>query len=112
MSNKEKIIDLFYNEHLKPADIALELYVRLVFSNFLILPFTKVGVTLENSHINSSRCFRHSSNSNSCLIIFTSNTILSFWMAIFAIKKYHPFQNDICIYLFYKKFEQIRRWCR
>lgn len=25
MSNKEKIIDLFYNVHLKPADIALEL---------------------------------------------------------------------------------------
>ncbi len=27
MSNKEKIIDLFYNEHLKPVDIALELNV-------------------------------------------------------------------------------------
>ena len=25
MSNKEKIIDLFYNEHLKPVDIALKL---------------------------------------------------------------------------------------
>lgn len=25
MSNKEKIIDLFYNKHLKPVDIALEL---------------------------------------------------------------------------------------
>lgn len=27
MSNKEKIIDLFYNEHLKPIDIALKLNV-------------------------------------------------------------------------------------
>ena len=27
MSNKEKIIDLFYNEHLKPVDIALKLNV-------------------------------------------------------------------------------------
>ena len=27
MSNKEKIIDLFYNEHLKSVDIALELNV-------------------------------------------------------------------------------------
>lgn len=27
MSNKEKIIDLFYNKHLKPVDIALELDV-------------------------------------------------------------------------------------
>lgn len=27
MSNKEKIIDLFYNEHLKPSDIALGLNV-------------------------------------------------------------------------------------
>lgn len=27
MSNKEKIINLFYNEHLKPVDIALELNV-------------------------------------------------------------------------------------
>ena len=27
MSNKEKIIDLFYDEHLKPVDIALELNV-------------------------------------------------------------------------------------
>ena len=53
-------------------------YVRLVFSNFLMLPFIKVGVTLENSHINSSLCFRHSSNCNSCLIIFNFYTILSF----------------------------------
>lgn len=28
MSNKEKIIDLFYNEHLNPVDIALELNVN------------------------------------------------------------------------------------
>ena len=28
----------------------------------------------------------------------------------FATKKYHSFQNDICISLFYKKFEQIRYW--
>ena len=27
MSNKEKIIDLFYNEHLKPVDIALKLNI-------------------------------------------------------------------------------------
>lgn len=27
MSNKEKIIDLFYSEHLKPVDIALKLNV-------------------------------------------------------------------------------------
>ena len=27
MSNKEKIIDLFYNKHLKPIDISLELNV-------------------------------------------------------------------------------------
>lgn len=27
MSNKEKIINLFYNEHLKPVDIALEINV-------------------------------------------------------------------------------------
>ena len=27
MSNKEKIIDLFYNKHLKPIDIAFELNV-------------------------------------------------------------------------------------
>lgn len=27
MLNKEKIINLFYNEHLKPVDIALELNV-------------------------------------------------------------------------------------
>ena len=53
------------------------IYVRLVLSNFIILPFTTIGVTLENSHINSSRCFRHSSNSSSCLIIFIFSTILS-----------------------------------
>nr|DAW10486.1 MAG TPA: hypothetical protein [Caudoviricetes sp.] len=47
-----------------------------------MLPLIKVGVTLENSHINSNRCFRHYSNSSFCLIIFTSDTILSFWMAI------------------------------
>ena len=46
------------------------IYVRLVFSSFLMLPLIKVGVTLENSHINSSLCFRHSSNSNYWLIIF------------------------------------------
>lgn len=38
MSNKEKIIDLFYNEHLKPIDIALKLgisnaYVSKVIKN-------------------------------------------------------------------------------
>ena len=58
------------------------IYVRLVLSNFLMLPLIKIGVTFENSHINSSLCFRHSSNSSSCLIIFTLNTILSFWMTI------------------------------
>ena len=59
------------------------IYVRLVLSNFLILPLIKVGVTFENSHINSSLCFRHSSNYSSCLIIFISSTILSFgWFYI------------------------------
>ena len=46
------------------------IYVRLILFNFLILPLVKVEVNLENSHINSIRCFRHSSNYNSCLIIF------------------------------------------
>ena len=49
------------------------IYVRFVFSSFLILPFIKVGVTLANSHINSSLCFRHSWNCNSCLILFFGN---------------------------------------
>ena len=61
------------------------IYVRLVFSIFLILPLIKVGVTLENSHINSSFCFKLSSNCISCLIIFITDTILS-WM-IFLPKK-------------------------
>ena len=37
MSNKEKIINLFYNEHLKPVDIALEINV----SNAYVLKVIK-----------------------------------------------------------------------
>lgn len=36
MSNKEKIIDLFYNEHLKPVDIALELNVSNAYVSKII----------------------------------------------------------------------------
>ena len=74
-------------------DLGNETYVRLVFSNFLILPLIKVGVTLENSHINSILCFRHSSNCNSCLIIF-----------IFL---HHPFVWTILMFLGNKKINQI-----
>nr|DAT05045.1 MAG TPA: hypothetical protein [Caudoviricetes sp.] len=61
----------------------------MVLSIFLILPLIKVGVTLENSHINSSLFFKLSSNCNSSLTICISITILSFWdwMTFFAIKK-------------------------
>ncbi len=45
--------------------------------SFLMLLLIKVEVTLENSHINSNRCFRPSSNCISCLITFISYTILS-----------------------------------
>ena len=36
MSNKEKIIDLFYNEHLKSVDIALELNVSNAYVSKII----------------------------------------------------------------------------
>lgn len=36
MSNKEKIIDLFYNKHLKPVDIALELNVSNAYVSKII----------------------------------------------------------------------------
>lgn len=36
MSNKEKIIDLFYNEHLKPVDIALKLGVSNAYASKVI----------------------------------------------------------------------------
>lgn len=36
MSNKEKIIDLFYNEHLKPVDIALKLNVSNAYISKII----------------------------------------------------------------------------
>ena len=72
------------------------IYERLVFSIFLILPFIKVGLTLENSHINSSVCFKLYSNCISCLIIFITDTILS-WMIFLGIQKNHPFLNDFCI---------------
>ena len=69
------------------------IYERLVFASFLMLPLIKVGVTLENSHINSSLCFKLSSNCISCLIIFITDTILS-WMIFFVKKKIIHFLND------------------
>ena len=81
------------------------IYVRLVFSSFLMLPLIKVGVTLENSHINSIRCFRHSSNCNSCLIIFIYLHHPFDWMIFILFignKKINQilFSDWFCIYLF------------
>ena len=70
------------------------MYEILVFSIFLMLPLINVGVTFENSHINSSLYFKLSSNCNSCLIIF-----------IFS---HHPFAWMILIlFLGNKKINQI-----
>ena len=70
------------------------IYLRLVFSIFLILPLIKVGVTLENSHINLSLCFKLSSNCSSFLLIF--------------IYLHHPFLWIILIlFLGNKKINQI-----
>ena len=81
------------------------IYVRLVFSYFLILPLIKVGVTLENSHINSSLCFRLSSNCSSCLIIFIYLHHPFVWMIFILFidnKKINQilFSDWFCIYLF------------
>ena len=50
----------------------------------------------ENSHINSSLCFRLSSNCISCLIIFIFKHH-PFLDDIFWQQKNHPFLNDFCI---------------
>ena len=80
---------------------------KISFINLSNTTIVKVGVTFENSHINSNLCFRLSSNCNSSLIIFITNTILS-WMTFLQQKNIIHFQNDICISV--QKFEQIRHW--